>query len=58
MPLDRVPFLRLHHWHRVSFLASRIGTGCLFELSTLGTRLACILLIFRPLSAEFQHNNY
>ena len=30
---------------RVPFLASRIGTGCLFELPVLAPALACFLLI-------------
>ena len=41
VPLDRVPFSD-----------SRIGTGCFFELPTLGTHLACILLIFQAIISQ------
>ena len=43
--MDRVLFWASSFVTGCLFCASKIGTGCFFELPTLGTRLACILLI-------------
>ena len=49
--------LGMCRWAGCLFELPALAQGVFFELPTLGTRLACILLIFQAIISQIQPNN-